>query len=158
MADGIILIIGLVILAVMFVVAYWLVARINTLHRNISPEDIDILNKIKTKLSEIVYITGDSEFATILLMLDGFIDKYYPSSGIVRPFETWMILARRYYNEMRIIPMSGLDELDGIEDVVSILREVLHLASKLQSIEVYPVRGHIWLCCLMRILQLERLL
>ena len=154
MADGIILITGLIILVIVFVGANWLVARASILKRNIPPEEIQLITAIKTKLSEVVYITDDSEFATLILMLDAFLKEFYPSSGIVRPFETWMVLARRYYNKMRVMPIAGLD---ASEEVISILQDVLCLASKLQSNEVFPIRGHIWLSCLMRILQLDSL-
>ena len=155
MSDAIILITGLIILVIVFVCANWLVARAAILKRNIPPEEIQIITSIKTKLSEVVYITNDTEFATLILMLDAFLQEFYPSSGIVRPFETWMVLARRYYNKMRVMPIAGLDTS---EVVISILRDILGLASGLQSNEVFPIRGHIWLGCWMRILQLDSLL
>ena len=144
---------GLLGLVILFWLGNWLVGRANTLARNIPPQELDALRVIKTKLADAAYITGDGEFATVVEMLDAFLGPFYPSSGIVRPFETWMILARRHYNSMRDRNIAGRDSLESNETVCKLLADILPLCQQLTANEVIPIRGHIWLLCLIGLQQ-----
>jgi hypothetical protein len=145
------LVCGLLGLVVLFWLGNWLVGQANSLARDIPPQELETLQQIKTKLSEAAYISGDSEFATCVEMLETFLAPSYPSSGIVRPFETWMILARRHYNAMRCVPRR--DSLETDEEVSKLLREIIVLTGRLQANEVIPIRGHIWLLGWLGLLQ-----
>ena len=136
---------GLLGLAILFWLGNWLVGRANTLARKIPPQELDTLRVIKTKLADAAYISGDGEFATVVEMLDAFLGPFYPSSGIVRPFETWMILARRHYNSMRMTQPDG--DFESNETVCNLLADILPLSQQLNANEVIPIRGHIWLLC-----------
>ena len=147
---------GLLGLLILFWLGNWLVCRVNTLVRNIPPQELDTLRVIKAKLADAAYISGDGEFATVVEMLDAFLGPFYPSSGIVRPFETWMILARRHYNSIRNSNIAGRDSLESNEEVCKLLSEIIPLSHRLNANEVIPIRGHIWLLCLIgRIQRME---
>ena len=52
---------GLLGLLILFWLGNWLVCRVNTLVRNIPPQELDTLRVIKAKLADAAYISGDGE-------------------------------------------------------------------------------------------------
>lgn len=159
----VILFVGLVVIIASFILINWLVSKSNILISAICANEIDIIKEIRSKFSKLVYITNIKEFTVMNNLLSLVATKFYPTSSIIRPFETWMILVRRYYfkNQNNEIEESRNQEMmddelllgDVCENVARILIEIINLSGKLDSYELLPIRGHIWLCAWIHLLK-----
>lgn len=173
------------IIIILFGIANLLINNLNNINSNITIDDKQILQDINSNLSEVYYITGWYEFEILIQLIQSIRDGYYPKSGIIKPFETWMILARKHYSKYyfhninsNVLDSNVLDSLDkNIENnseildnnnknkikihfdrlewleeeehVLSIINNIKLLSSKLQSVELFPCRFHLWLCCIL---------
>jgi hypothetical protein len=126
--------------------------KLNHIESTITQQDKQLLYQIINLLSEVYYITGWFEFEILIQLLQSIRDGYYPKSGILKPFETWMILARKHYSNYSSYKKIQFDRLEWIEEeehVYDIINKIKNLSSNLQSLELLPCQFHIWLCCLL---------
>ena len=144
--ETVFLLAGIGIIILVFGIFNYLIGKVGTLRSQISISELESLRRIKVLLAEAAYISGDGEFEAVVEMLESILGRFYPSSSVMQPYQTWMIIARRHYSNMRV-DITRDEDLECSEEVCNILRQILAMCGELQCCELLPIRGHLWLMC-----------